>query len=147
MPHERLDLSLGLCHPQAEHLSPGVFIRADLLYSNMNMSKSDAGLRMRFDYKIFRNSFRDSAYLALGVSLVAGMSGLPGRLEEMNHFRKDGFKVSEYLFSAFLRDTNVNLIFLSRSGLVFGLSSKFTLSGRGEQTGRFLPWLSFYQLY
>ncbi len=66
---------------------------------------------MRMDYRFFRNSFRDSTYLALGVSLVAGMCGLPGRLEEMNHFRKDGFRVSEYLFSAFLRDTNLNLIF------------------------------------
>jgi hypothetical protein len=47
------------------------------------------------------------------LTLLAGLIGVPARLEEISYFSSEGYVFHEYLISAFLRDININLIFLT----------------------------------
>jgi hypothetical protein len=77
-------------------------------------------------------------------SLLAGVSGVPARLEEIAYFTKEGYRFHEYLFSAFLRDINVNLIFFTVFWLViWGVCKLRVRWGQKRLSGR----LSFLLIF
>jgi hypothetical protein len=76
-------------------------------------------------------------------AVLAGLSGTPARLEEIAHSTGDGFVAIEYLVSAILRDTNVNLIFFIAFWVVIWLALRAHHQFRGAPSRRFLFLLLF----